>query len=92
VLLQTSVACAVSLHALPHAPQLLVVVVGVSQPLATFPSQSAKPGLHAILHVEPTQVPVPPAWLHALPHAPQLLASSVRWISQPFATFLSQSA
>ncbi len=91
VLLHASVAWVV-LQTLPHAPQLLVVVVAVSQPFTALPSQSAKPGAHVILHVEATQVPVPPLWLHALPHAPQLLGSFVRLISQPLAGFASQSA
>jgi hypothetical protein len=90
VLLQASVTWFV-LHAFPQAPQLLVVVIGVSQPLATLPSQSAKPGLHAILQVEPTHVPTPPFWLHAFPQAPQLLGSLVTLISQPFAACPSQS-
>lgn len=91
VLLHASVAWLV-LQALPHAPQFVVVVIAVSHPFAAFPSQSANPGEHTILHVEPTQVPTPPLWLHAFPHAPQLLASLVRLISQPFAAFPSQSA
>ena len=90
VLLHASVAWLV-LHVLPHAPQLLVVVIAVSQPFAGLLSQSAKPGAHVILHVDATQVPVPPLWLHAFPHAPQWLGSLVRLISQPFAAFVSQS-
>jgi hypothetical protein len=80
------------LHAPPHAPQLLVVVMAVSQPLATLLSQSAKPELHLILHVDPTHVPVPPDWLQPLPQPPQLFASLVVLISQPFPALLSQSA
>ena len=80
------------LHAFPQAPQLLVFVISVSQPLATFLSQSAWAESHVILHVDPTQVPVPPAWLQTLPHPPQLLESLVVSISQPFATLLSQLA
>jgi hypothetical protein len=90
VLLQTSVALAV-LHTCPQAPQLLVVVMGVSHPLATLPSQSAKPALQVILHTDPTQVPTPPLWLHTLPQAPQLFGSLVTLISQPFAVIKSQS-
>jgi hypothetical protein len=40
VLLQASVALAV-LHTLPHAPQLAVVVVAVSQPFVALSSQLA---------------------------------------------------
>jgi len=90
VLLHASVAFAV-LHTFLHAPQLLVLLMSVSQPVATFPSQSAWPESHLILHAEATQVPVPPAWLHLLPQLPQLLASSVRLTSQPFAALPSQS-
>src|SRR5580698_2853106 len=43
----------------PHVPQLLVVVVDVSQPLDGSPSQSAKPAAHTGAHVELTQLVVP---------------------------------
>lgn len=91
VLLHASVALAV-LHTSPHAPQLLVFVMSVSQPLATLLSQFAWPESHLIVHVDPTQLPVPPAWLHALPQPPQLFVSLVVLISQPLATLLSQFA
>ena len=68
------------------------MLIGVSQPFATLPSQSAKPAEQAILHTPPTQVPVPPLWLQAWPQPPQLFGSFAVLISQPFATLLSQSA
>jgi hypothetical protein len=43
-------------QAVPQAPQLLVVVMGVSQPFDATPSQSAYPGSQdAIVHAEFTQ-------------------------------------
>ena len=80
----------VVLHALPHFPQLLVVVIAVSQP-PTVVLQSAKPALQLIVQIPPTQVPTPLVWLHTLPQLPQLFGSSVRLTSQPFATLPSQS-
>jgi hypothetical protein len=89
VLLHASVALLV-LHLLPQPPQLLVVVIGVSQPFAMLPSQLAKPASHWIVQVDPTQVATALAWLHFSPHAPQLFGSFVVSISQPFAILLSQ--
>jgi hypothetical protein len=40
----------------PHAPQLLATVRSVSHPLAAFPSQSPKPAMHVVPHVEPSHV------------------------------------
>jgi len=88
-LLQTSVAWLV-LHAAPHPPQLLVVVISVSQPFATLASQFAWAESHAIEHFPPAQLAVPPAVLHAFPHAPQLFTSVFVSVSQPFVTLLSQ--
>ncbi len=90
MLLHVSFAFSV-LHALPHFPQLLVVVIAVSQP-PTFALQSAKPALHLMVQVPPTQLPTPLVWLHTLPQLPQLFASFVRLTSQPFAMLLSQFA
>lgn len=58
---------------LPHAPQLEVeLAVFVSQPLVSFPSQFARPGLHVIpLHTPPVHEGVPPCDGHALPQLPQ---------------------
>lgn len=51
-----------TMHALPHAPQLLVVLIAVSQPLrapsAVALSQSANPVLHAVhTHLPPMHCP-----------------------------------
>jgi len=91
VLLQTSVTLFV-LQALPHPPQLLGVVMSVSQPSAAPFLQSAWAESHVMTQTELTQVPFPPAWLQTLPHAPQLFASLVVLISHPSPTLLLQSA
>ena len=58
---------------LPHAPQLEVeLAVFVSQPLVSFPSQFARPGLHVMpLHTPPVHEGVPPCDGQALPQLPQ---------------------
>lgn len=76
----------------PQAPQLLAVVMAVSQPFAALPSQSANPAAQVMWHTPATQVPAPPFWLQAWPHVPQLFGSLVRSISQPSAGFALQSA
>jgi hypothetical protein len=43
---QLAVAPGPAAHALPHSPQLLMVVVAVSQPLSGLPSQSSNPCRH----------------------------------------------
>jgi hypothetical protein len=60
-------------HCVVHAPQLLTfVLVLVSHPFATLPSQLPKPALHAIEHDPSAQLAVPFVELHALPQVPQL--------------------
>jgi hypothetical protein len=78
-------------HALLQAPQwVMLVVVFVSQPFRTFPSQLAKPELHTGKHRPAAHEVVPlefvQAWLHA-PQLPRLVCVSV---SQPFCTLPSQ--
>jgi hypothetical protein len=74
-----------------HPPQLEVVVSGVSQPVASLPSQSPKPLLHdAMLHVPVAHVAVANARPQLVPHAPQL-TSVVSGVSQPLPGTLSQS-
>jgi hypothetical protein len=55
----------------------------ISQPLAGFLSQSAKPALHVKLHCEPVQVATALGRAgQTVPHAPQLLGLlrvSVHW-------------
>jgi hypothetical protein len=60
-----------------HAPQWAVVLIAVSQPLSTLPSQSACVESHTGLHTLATQLLVPPAAVQTVPHAPQLLESLV---------------
>ena len=76
---------------MPQLPQFVVLVMLVSQPLVTFASQSAKPGLHAMLHTPLVQEGRPLFALHSRPHAPQC-AGLVRFASQPFAALPSQFA
>jgi len=76
------VPCAL-VQAVPHAPQWLVVVRSVSQPLLGFESQSACVELHTGLQTLATQLLVPPAAVHTMPHAPQLLASLVVSTHEP---------
>jgi hypothetical protein len=83
-----------AVHARPHMPQLaLSVVVLVSQPLAAFMSQSAKPVAHAPrTHVPVEQVAAALAKRQTTPHPPQLFASVPRRLrSQPFEAVPSQS-
>jgi hypothetical protein len=78
-------------QAAPHAPQLPTVSSDVSQPLAAFPSQLAKPGLQLMS----VQVPVEQEALalfseHWVPQEPQLLLV-LSGVSQPLAAKPSQS-
>jgi hypothetical protein len=85
-------------HAAPHAPQLLVVSVGVSQPFVSggVVLQSAKPALHPVYTHVPATHDAPRLFVvsHVCPHAPQLLAEPPTNVSQPLvsAPLVSQSA
>ncbi len=75
-----------------HMPQLLTLfVVLISQPLATFMSQLAKPTLHAIEHMPLMHDGVPLFVLHAAPQLPQFVALVFRFVSHPFAAIPSLS-
>src|SRR5438270_10652649 len=64
------------LQAFEQLPQLVVVVMSVSQPSAWLPLQLAKPWSQAwIVHVPATQVPVACAGLQGCPHPPQWFTS-----------------
>jgi hypothetical protein len=78
---------------IPHAPQLFASArVSVSQPLAGFMSQSAKPASHiATAHAPIRQAGVAWASVHARPHAPQWATAAVTSVSQPLAGVASQS-
>src|SRR5947209_1414452 len=63
-----------------------------SHPLATAPSQLAKPALHALTaQVPPEQLPVALAGAHVVPQPPQFATVS-SGVSHPLFTSLSQSA
>lgn len=81
-------------HTFAQAPQFETdVVVSVSQPVATIPSQSPRPTSHVdrmqtpALHTAPA-----PGKLHTVPHPPQLVVDVVVFTSQPFAAMPSQFA
>jgi hypothetical protein len=81
-----------TLHTVPQAPQWFVSDCRfVSQPFAGLPSQSPKPGLHAIVQEPPLHDGVPLVALQGLPQAPQLAALVARFVSHPFIGLLSQS-
>ncbi len=67
-----------------HAPQCETFVARfTSQPLAAFPSQSAKPGLQVIPQVPPEQIAVPLVELQTLLHEPHRVGSMRVFTSQP---------
>jgi hypothetical protein len=74
-IVQVAVPLVGAVQALPQRPQLLVVPSGVSQPLATTPSQLAKPVLQLpIAHAPEVQAAVPLGGAaQVTPHAPQLV-------------------
>ena len=83
----------VPLHTLPHAPQLLaLVLVFTSQPLAALMSQLPKPPLHAMAQLPALHDGVPFEPLHTLPQAPQFDALVCVFGSQPVTALISQSA
>ena len=67
-----------------------LVVVLVSQPLATLPSQFPKPAEHEIEQEPAEQVGVPLAAEHAVPQPPQFAALVFVLVSQPFPALPSQ--
>jgi hypothetical protein len=82
-------------HTRPQAPHAVGVVLRLlSQPLAGFMSQSAKPALHVPMpHVPIVHAAVPLAGAeHARPHIPQWASVVLVFTSQPLAGFMSQSA
>lgn len=78
---------------LPQALQLLtLLVVLTSQPLATLPSQLAKPALQLSTQVPAEQVGLALLLPHTLPHDPQFETLLPRLISQPSESKPLQSA
>jgi hypothetical protein len=79
-----------ALHVTPQPPQLLELVSGVSQPLASLPSQLPKPALHVPIAHEPlAHVAVALGREQLTPQPPQLLVV-VRGVSQPLLMSPSQ--
>jgi len=71
-------------HTRLHPPQLVaLVLVLVSQPLATAPSQFPNPAEQVMLHTPPAQPGVPPVVEQRVPQAPQLFTSVRMAVSQP---------
>ena len=73
-------------QAIPHAPQLLVVRMSVSQPLAMLPSQFAVPAGHVVIaHVPALQAETaPPIVAHDVQLAPHSRVESfaAQWSPQ----------
>jgi hypothetical protein len=78
-------------QAFPQEPQLVVVVIGVSQPSEALLLQSPNPALHAIPHVPLLHCAEPPVVEHLLPQLPQLVVV-LSAVSQPSVGSLLQSA
>jgi hypothetical protein len=77
-------------HALPQLPQLVVVVVLVSQPFVALPSQLPQPATQVGTQRLLVQVVVPCALPQAVPQAPQFDALLVMLVSQPLVGLPSQ--
>jgi hypothetical protein len=72
------------LQALPQSPQFPMLVFRlVSHPVVARPSQSPKPGSHAIWHAPPEQLGEPLVALQVRPQVPQLFGSVAVEISHP---------
>ena len=85
--------CVPAAQVVPQVPQLVFVVVDVSQPLATLPSQLAQPASHAAMpHAPAVHAAVACGMEHAVPHAPQAVTVVLRFVSQPSAAVELQSA
>jgi hypothetical protein len=81
-------------HGVPHAPQFLVLVlVSVSQPFESMPSQSANPAAQlSTTHRPPAQAAVACASAHGRAHPPQLSGSASVLTSQPSVGLVLQFA
>ena len=90
---QFVVALARAGHTLPHAPQLVTLVLTfTSQPLLGTPSQFAKPALHADTAQNPAAQPaVALGSTQVLPQLPQDVTEDCRLVSQPSAALVLQS-
>ena len=82
----------VALHVVAQVPQFAaLMLVFVSQPFATLPSQFPKPAAQVIPQTPAVQLAVPFVSLHDVAHAPQLPALVFVFVSQPLDVLLSQS-
>lgn len=82
----------VVLQALPHVPQLVIVVRSVSQPFDALPSQFPQSGLQVMPQLPEAHVAVPFVVLQALPQALQCRGLVLMLVSQPLLTSTSQSS
>jgi hypothetical protein len=81
------------LHAVEQLPQCEgSVLVFVSHPVETFPSQSPKPLAHAIAQAPAEQLAVPFTVLHSMSQPEQFVGSLYTSVSHPLVTLPSQSA
>jgi hypothetical protein len=81
------------LHAIGQLPQCDgSVLVFVSHPLPTFPSQFPNPLTHAIAQAPAEQLAVPFTVLHSMSQPEQFVASPYTSVSHPLAALPSQSA
>lgn len=79
-------------HGVPHAPQSDSVLVDVSQPFVSTPSQLAKPALHVAMRQLPVeQVALAFVRAHPVPQLPQSLVV-LSGVSHPFSSMPSQFA
>jgi hypothetical protein len=78
-------------HAMPHAPQLVNVSSGVSQPFRRLVSQSPNWLEHVGTHSEPLQLVVPCAFMQPRSQAPQCSVVLASAVSQPLLGCSSQS-
>ena len=80
-------------QAVPHPPQLALVLSGASHPFAGLLSQSPYPPLQAAtVHAPCAQPAVAFARLHAIPHAPHDVTVVAVFVSQPSEVIMLQSA
>ena len=80
-----------ALHTVVQVPQCPTsVLVFVSQPFDTPPSQLAKPELQEMLHVPELQLGVPFWALQTVVQLPQCAGSLEKFVSQPLPTLPSQ--
>jgi hypothetical protein len=78
-------------HAVPHMPQFIVVVSGVSQPSSARPLQSPNPGMHvSTVQRPPAQPAIACGRSQTSPHAPQCVGT-LSCVSHPSSTIMLQS-